>query len=390
MDADSMGARIARARRRRGLSQQVVAGLIGRSESWLSQVERGLRKADSHSVLIRLAEVLRVDVDELAQGDRGTEGRVYRAASLIEQAMMQRGIYAQAAEPSTTRHLCEMARAAYRDYQSTRYDSVGAILPRLIHDAECAGGGRAACLMRSLVYDTAAALLNRVGESSLAWMAADRAMSAATQSGDPVAVAVSAWRMSYVITSRKHPEHGLELAMLAIDTLGRAKGSLSGERLSVYGALHLAAATAAASAYDQATATHLLARASEAAVVTGDMNHRGTAFGPANVSLHAMSVALRFGDARVAAQRGEALDPSVLPDGCAGRRTQLHLDLARAYSMRKQDAAAVNLLLSAEKISPQLVRYDQRTREVLTSLIKREHRPSTPELRPLARRAGVI
>lgn len=50
----------------------------------------------------------------------------------------------------------------------------------------------------------------------------------------------------------------------------------------------------------------------------------------------------------------------------------------------------MNLLLAAERLSPQLVRYDGRTREVITSLLRREHQPSTPELRPLARRAGVI
>jgi hypothetical protein len=58
--------------------------------------------------------------------------------------------------------------------------------------------------------------------------------------------------------------------------------------------------------------------------------------------------------------------------------------------MRRKDAAAVNLLLVAERLSPQLVRYDGRTRDVLTTLLHREHQPSTPELRPLARRAGVI
>jgi hypothetical protein len=50
----------------------------------------------------------------------------------------------------------------------------------------------------------------------------------------------------------------------------------------------------------------------------------------------------------------------------------------------------VNLLWAAERLSPQLVRYDLVTHEVLTGLLRREHRPSTPELRPLARRAGVI
>ncbi|MER7543524.1 helix-turn-helix domain-containing protein [Actinomadura sp.] len=40
------------------LSQVVVAGLVGRSESRLSRVERGRRSIDSHSVLLRLAEVI--------------------------------------------------------------------------------------------------------------------------------------------------------------------------------------------------------------------------------------------------------------------------------------------------------------------------------------------
>ena len=43
-DREATGQRIARARQRRGLSQAVLAGLVGRSESWLSQVERGVRE----------------------------------------------------------------------------------------------------------------------------------------------------------------------------------------------------------------------------------------------------------------------------------------------------------------------------------------------------------
>src|SRR6516165_3297245 len=89
-DREAAGQRIARARRRRGLSQAVLAGLVGRSESWLSQVERGKRGVDSHSVLVRLAEVLRVDIAELTgSADRDEAGRrAHPVASLIEQAMM--------------------------------------------------------------------------------------------------------------------------------------------------------------------------------------------------------------------------------------------------------------------------------------------------------------
>jgi transcriptional regulator with XRE-family HTH domain len=219
---DAAGARIARARRRRGLSQSVLAGLVGRSESWLSQVERGKRGEDSHLVLTRMAEILRVEVEELTgpgAGD-GEEGqRVYEPAAEIEQAMMgYEAVNASISgrEPgtkATAAHLRARASAAYAGYQATRYDDTGRMLPALIRETEAAGGDdREACSVRALVYDTAAALLHRVGETSLAWTAADRALAAAEQSGRPELVALQAYRLSYVIAGRRHPAEALEPA----------------------------------------------------------------------------------------------------------------------------------------------------------------------------------
>jgi transcriptional regulator with XRE-family HTH domain len=381
----------------------VVAGLVGRSESWLSQVERGARSIDSHAVLLRLAAVLHVEVEELTgpRDESGEGQRAYEPAAQIEQAMLRYdGVAAsisrsQAAGNGSAGHLMARARTAYQGYQATRYDDTGRALPALIQEAEAASraagtGDPAMCAARVLVYDTAAALLNRVGEPALAWAAADRAMSAAEQSGNPTLTAMCAWRTSYVVTSRSHPGAALDLAMTAAAALESGMHPPGPDSLSVYGALHLAAATAAAAIYDRATVTTMLGKAREIADRTGDANHMGTAFGHVNVSMHAIAAAIQLGDPRTAIDIGEALDPATLPAGLTGRRAQLSLDLARAYAMRKQDAAAVNILLAAERQSPQLVRYDAGTRDVLTTLLRREHRPSTPELRPLAQRAGVL
>jgi transcriptional regulator with XRE-family HTH domain len=397
---DGTGQRIARARRRRGLSQAVVAGLVGRSESWLSQVERGKRGVDSHAVLTRLAEVLRTDISELT-GPAGSEGenQMYEPAAAVERAMLD---YSETAasiggtpgREVSAEHLRGMARTALAAYQAARYDEAGRLLPALVREAETAArapGGTSpdSCEARAVAYDVTAALLHRVGIPSLAWTAADRAMGAAVQSGKPVRIATAAWRLSYVIGGRRRPEQALAVAVTAAEALQGA--TVPGpEHPEMLGALHLAAASAAAAAFDRATTDGMLARARDIAGQTGNVNRLGTAFGPANTMMHAMATALALGDARSAVEAGEALDPDALPDGCTGRRTQLRLDLARAYSMRKQDAAAVNMLLAAEQLSPDLVRYDERTRDVLGVLLRREHRPSTPELRPLARRAGVI
>ena len=402
-DRETAGQRIARARRRRGLSQAVLAGLVGRSESWLSQVERGKRGVDSYSVLVRLAEVLRVDIEELTgSADRDETGRrAYPAASLIEQAMLGYGASGPlddgegSGREVSLDFLRTQARSAYQAYQGTRYDAAGRVLPGLIREVETAArtadpASPAACAVRARVYDTTAALLSRVGEPFLAWAAADRAMFAAEQSGDPLLAAASAWRLSYMVTGRKHPQEALKVAMAAAAALERRTRVPSPERLSVYVALHLAAATAAAASFDRETTGSLLATARGIADRTGEANHIGTAFGPVNVAIHAISTSLKLGDPRTAAEIGEALNFAAMPASLVGRRTQVNLDLARAYAMTRKDAAAVNLLLAAERLSPQPVRYDPATRDVLTELLRREHRPSTPELRPLARRAGVI
>ena len=64
-----------------------------------------------------------------------------------------------------------------------------------------------------------------------------------------------------MITGRKHPQEALGLAMTAAAALGRAMRVPSSEQLSVYGALHLAGATAAAACYDRATTEAVVAKA---------------------------------------------------------------------------------------------------------------------------------
>jgi hypothetical protein len=97
-----------------------------------------------------------------------------------------------------------------------------------------------------------------------------------------------------------------------------------------------------------------------------------------------------FGDADAAVETGESLDLQQFPAGLGGRRSQVSLDLARAYAQQRHDAAAVNMLVIAEQTAPQLVRYDAVTHDLLALLLRREHRASTPQLRRLAHRAGVI
>ena len=393
MDAAARGHIIRRNRTRRGYSQAVLAGLVGRSESWLSQVERGILTVDSHDVLSRLSDVLRVPLNELTGTDHHVPAPRYTAAVEIERAMMR---YSEVSDgPVDLARLRAEARRTHAAYQATRYGEVGRRLPRLIRDVEAAAHRRGAdrpavCSVRAMVYNTTAAVLRRVGQKDLAWQAADRAMSAAEWADETLLSAVGAYRLAYVFVSRGRPAAAAELAMAAAAALERQMRPGTAEELSVYGGLHLAAATAAAAEYDKAAVPRLLRQAQRAADRLGrDMNMHGTAFGPTNVAIHTISTRAKVGDARAAVAAGEALDVDSLPTGLVGRRAQVCLDVARAYTQTRQDTAAVNTLLDAERIAPELVRHDPSTGRVLQELMRREHRPSTPELRPLAQRAGV-
>lgn len=59
------GERVRRARRDRGLTLDVTAGLAGRSEGWLSMVENGRRPLERFSDIVALARILKVTVPAL-------------------------------------------------------------------------------------------------------------------------------------------------------------------------------------------------------------------------------------------------------------------------------------------------------------------------------------
>ncbi|MGW4412231.1 helix-turn-helix domain-containing protein [Nonomuraea sp. NPDC004702] len=50
------------------------SGLVGRSESWLSQVERGQRTVDNHTVITALADILGLPVTELTAKEDERDG----------------------------------------------------------------------------------------------------------------------------------------------------------------------------------------------------------------------------------------------------------------------------------------------------------------------------
>jgi hypothetical protein len=171
-------------------------------------------------------------------------------------------------------------------------------------------------------------------------------------------MAASADHLGHVFLRAGQVEQAAGVAMTAARALEPGLATATSEHLSAWGALHLTALIAAARQDDRVAVRQLFGEARATADRLGqDRNDFWTAFGPTNVALHEVSTAVELGDAGEVVRKGEALDPSRFPPGLLGRRAQVFIDLARGYTQQRKDAAAVNMLLEAERIAPEAVRY---------------------------------
>ena len=160
---------------------------------------------------------------------------------------------------------------------------------------------------------------------------------------------------------------------------------------SVAGALWLIAAVAAARRIDAAAAKERLDRAQRLADCLGeDGNHRWTAFGPTNVAIHRVSVAVELGDAPAALAVAQAVDFDRPPEGLRSRRVQVQVDIAWAQAQRRRGAAeALVALLEVERAAPQVTRRNAVARDTIRQLLARARGASGAAVRGLAHGAGV-
>jgi transcriptional regulator with XRE-family HTH domain len=396
-----LGARIVAYRRRRGLSQAALAGLIGRSESWLSQVERGIRSVDRLSVLLDLASVLRIDVEALIgrpwqYAPNGSElaGGLFevRRALTSYTALLGR----EPVRPDELAGLRARVAETHRLYQAARYDNVIGMLPGVLSAVESFPGRQNALRRESLLayvsaYVVAAKLVTKLGAGDLAILAADRAANAAADAGSLAARGMAGYQVACALLRADQPEDAERVAVTLAEELVSSARSDDPSVVSVAGALWLIAAVIAARRTDRGEAWQRLDRAETLAGLLGvDGNHAWTGFGPTNVAIHRVSVAAELGDAGEALRAAMTVDQDRLPPGLLSRRAQVNLDLAWAQSQRRRDAEATLYLLEAERIAPQVIRHNVIAQEIVREMLARGSRRQTTALSLLAQRAGLL
>ncbi len=390
-----IGERIAYYRHKRGLSQAVLAGMVGRSVSWLSQLERGERNADKLSVLLPMARALRIDLATLVGEPvdfTPQAGPTLNAIDRIRAAMTDY-LPPDDDQPVELDTLRSVALEIMGLYQAAEYDKAASLMPTTVETVDAAvatteGDDHVRALaIAALTNQIAAALFSRTGQTDLGWVAADRSIHAAQQADDIELVTAGIYRLGQIMLRAGQNEEAYRLADTSLQAV---EGLDTPSAQSLHGSLLLTAAIAASRLDDRREATKLLSQAQEIAEgLGGDRNDHWTAFGPTNVQIHATSAAVDLGDPSDVIIQGEQVETDNLPDQLRGRRSQVYIDMAWAYSQQRNDTAAVLSLMEAERLAPQAVRFNPRARDLIQTALHRSRKNTIPGLDGLAERAGV-
>ncbi len=367
------------------MSQQVFADRLGKSKSWVDKVERGARTLDKVSTLADIAAVLRIDravllgrdvqPDEACVRVEGVE-RIRAALSSYDIALGRR---VAGREVPSAAQVGRGVRHAWTSYQLGRYPQLIDVLPELLRGAQRGFAREAGAGRVSLVeaYRVTAALLVKLGEGDLAWLAADRAMSVAT--GDVVLVAAAAVQLGQVL--RATGRAGLAVSTMRsaayrIAVLGLDGGPPS--HLSLCGALLVQAALAAARHGDERAAAGLLDEAADLAARVGEgHDHHRTGFGPTAVTTARTLAAVEWGDPATAITWHRQ---AIGGDGWrwlpAEHRAAHLIDTARAHLQADDPANAARVLLEADRIALAEVRHRPAARDLLAQLTRNPYAPA--------------
>lgn len=382
------------------MSQAAVAGLIGLSESWLSQVERGVRSVDKMSVILDLSRVLDVDVQELTgtpwQLAPNGGPKVSDIGSIREVLTRYANLIEDDVPAPTAADLRGVASSLHQEYQAARYKTVIRELPDLIGRADSAllNAGvdeREAALSYVESYVVASKLLTKLGVGDLGAVTADRAAMAAGRTDSDVAQGMAIYQVVTALLRSDQIDQAEQLAMRMAQQLIPRVRSDDPALVSVAGALWLISGVIAARRADRWEAERRLGQAEALASLIGhDANYAWTAFGPTNVAIHRVSVAAELGDPSAALEAAAGVDIDRLPAGLSSRRAQVNLDLAWAQAQRKRDAEATLNLLEAEKAAPEAVAHNVMAREIMREMLARAKRGHGSALQALATRSGVL
>lgn len=374
-----VGQRIKFFRERRGMSREVLGGLVGRSKYWVKAVERGEIREPRLPVLLSIAEALKLrDIAELT-GGRPLPTSMFRGPGHPALTAVRDAINSVAAPPPgpvpPLVHLQARLDAAWRARHAApdHRTVLGGLLPDLIRDARHAArvhegaDRRRAMALLAQTYHLAQFFLAYQPAPELLWRVVERSLTAAEEADDPHAFGGAVW-----LAAQAHRDAGDLDAAEAVNREGLERLASHVEDgddhvRAMWGALLHEAAYTAARAGQRGTAWRWWSKADEVARrLPADHYDPMTSFGRAIMGAHAVTIAVEGRQAGEAGRQAAAMGAAPIPS--QPRRARHLIEVARAWRLTGDDDAALAALDRAYVTAPETIRYNAYARRMVTEL----------------------
>jgi transcriptional regulator with XRE-family HTH domain len=401
-EAEEIGRRVRRARLRLGMPQADLAAAIGRTQGWVSKVERGQIELDRVGLLNQIAAELHVHPNDLIgrpYTSSPAENQWQVAASAILRELRRYDLTPVFdGQPRSSAALWRDMVRLHRLRDAAANVAIMRALPDLLREARAlaeVGQGHEreeAFALYAVMCKFAHTAAHSLGHPELVAMACERAAWAARLSSDPVLPAVTDWMRVWDMWATADWDDSVALADKALRSL--EDGWDSGEPLAVraWGSLQLRAAVACARVgrADEVEGRIALAKTAaermDAEAGPPVYDRHSLTFSAGNVQVHAVSVALEMRDQTRALSLNARTHPSIVAALPHSRQGHHHMDLARAHLWDGNRDQALAELEHAERLAPQLVRNHPIARATLRSIVYAERAGTREKLRRMSDR----
>ncbi|MEU5795858.1 helix-turn-helix transcriptional regulator [Streptomyces sp. NPDC047813] len=401
-EAEEIGRRARRARLRLGMTQADLAAALGKTQGWVSKMERGLIELDRVGLLNRLASELHIHPNDLIgrpYSSSPAENQWQVAAAAITRELRRYDLAPVFdGTPRPARRLWQETARLHRLRDAAANVAIMEVLPDLFREAralaEVATGHEReeAFAIYAVCCKFAHTAAHALGHPELVAMACERAAWSARQSADPVLPAVADWMRVWDMWATADWDDAIALSDKAIRSVQQAYDQGEPLALRAWGSLQLRAAVSAARAGHSAEAEDRVSHARTAADRLAEYDgppvydRHSLTFSPGNVQIHAISVALEMHEQHKALTINRRTNPSLVGSLPNSRRGHHHMDLARAWLWDGNRGKALAELETAERIAPQLVRNHPIARSTLRSIVYAERATTREKLRRMSDR----
>ncbi|MFI6500221.1 helix-turn-helix domain-containing protein [Nonomuraea typhae] len=386
----SLGDRLRKLRKLRGLSQRDLAVQAGLSVSLVRKLEQGEREDTRIETLRKLAVALRIPTTKLmsdeqqAYTENDAQSEVW--TSLL-QAINNSEEDTSTEPPPTPNGLAQAIKAAVRLYHEDKYTDLLTVLPMLSRDANAlvASDSGTGSPLRARTMQVIGSLATQTRKFDAAEASLEKAMADAENTGNRIEVASAVITWCWLLLRQRRLEEARTLAVEWADAIEPRLSKATDTEIAAWGWLLLRGSAAAIRDNRSDEAEDMMRLALAGAVRIGrehgDYHEYFTTFGPATVQMK------RVENAIVDADPARALRLSVqVPKTLrvtSNNRNRHMLDVANAHVMMHEYNEALSMLWRLKNEAAEWLPNQQYVRDIL-STITDKRRTLTAEMREMA------